>query len=363
MKESSFSIQNTDLSKGIALCLLLSCHLFISYPNIGLAVCGVSVAHYFARISKVCVAIFVLMSGYGLNESIKRRRNWSTNFVIKRATRIYIDYWIVWIIFVPIGILFFDRTFDKVYGQDILLRALLNFLGLHRYFNIQGYNATWWYVSLTIGLYILFPIVNIFTKRFGLFFLAFTTPLLFIPFKFYYNINFFWFLLIYLPTFTLGIYLSEINFFVRLKAIASNQREIKLLFYLILLALIIWQRLTGIFKPSGIDSTSYIDGLFALLIVAVGYEYIFPVRLLGLSFVFIGKHSYNIFLFHTFIYYYYLSDFTYSFKYPVFIFLFLLISCLIVSVFIEKLKTISGINRLIHWITATKFRTAIKIYN
>lgn len=53
---------------------------------------------------------------------------------------------------------------------------------------------------------------------------------------------------------------------------------------------------------------------------------------------FIGSHSMNIFMFHTFIYYYYFEDFIYYTRNPLLIFITLLVVCLILSMGIEYLK-------------------------
>jgi hypothetical protein len=54
-----FGINSTNACKGVALILLLWHHLFYQNPEYGLFV------FKFATLSKVCVAIFVILSGYG----------------------------------------------------------------------------------------------------------------------------------------------------------------------------------------------------------------------------------------------------------------------------------------------------------
>lgn len=59
-----------------------------------------------------------------------------------------------------------------------------------------------------------------------------------------------------------------------------------------------------------------------------------------------GKHSMNIFLFHTFIYLYWFKDYIYITRNPLLIFLSLLIPCYIISVVIEFIKNRIGFYRL-----------------
>lgn len=62
---------------------------------------------------------------------------------------------------------------------------------------------------------------------------------------------------------------------------------------------------------------------------------------------FLGKHATNIFLTHTFIYYYFYTDFIYSFKKDWLILIVMLIVCTMLSIFIELVKKIFRFNLLI----------------
>ena len=66
--------------------------------------------------------------------------------------------------------------------------------------------------------------------------------------------------------------------------------------------------------------------------------------------VFLGKHSMNIFLFHTFIFLYYFHDEIYYSENPLVIFLTLLFSCLIISVGMEYVKEIIKYDSFTSWI-------------
>lgn len=62
------TLQDTDFLKGLALLLLLCHHLFYIdnglYDSISIA--GHNVIQVIGQWSKVCVAIFIFLSGYGL---------------------------------------------------------------------------------------------------------------------------------------------------------------------------------------------------------------------------------------------------------------------------------------------------------
>lgn len=61
----------------------------------------------------------------------------------------------------------------------------------------------------------------------------------------------------------------------------------------------------------------------------------------------LGKHSMNIFLFHTFIFLYWFREYIYISRNPLLIILSLLISCYLISVIIEIAKNKIGFYRLI----------------
>lgn len=87
------------------------------------------------------------------------------------------------------------------------------------------------------------------------------------------------------------------------------------------------------------------DSLVALIIILLYKNSKINTRMhKGLEFL--GKHSFNIFLFHTFIYYLYFSFVIYWSRNPIIIFISLLLSCIAISIGIEKLKEYIGFYRL-----------------
>ena len=61
---------------------------------------------------------------------------------------------------------------------------------------------------------------------------------------------------------------------------------------------------------------------------------------------YVGKHSMNMYLTHTFIFGYFFADFIYGFKYPVLIFLALFTTSLLLSICIEFVKRRIGFYKL-----------------
>ena len=85
-----------------------------------------------------------------------------------------------------------------------------------------------------------------------------------------------------------------------------------------------------------------LDGVIAVFLAVTYKEFISNMKGLVRSLEFIGKHSMNIFLFHTFIYYIYFPDLIYWSRNPIMIYMTLLAACLCVSMMIEWLKRTTG---------------------
>lgn len=84
-------------------------------------------------------------------------------------------------------------------------------------------------------------------------------------------------------------------------------------------------------RMAGIYADPYIAFILACVVAIMTKEMHYQLPVLA----YLGKHSMNMYMVHTFIFAY----FIYSFQYPVFIFLALLLSSLAVSVVLETLKT------------------------
>ena len=125
--KSIFSVGDTNFMKGIALFFLLWHHLFFLRPGAG------AVVYFSAVVMKVCVAMFLLLSGYGLFESARKHEHLPVlSFWRKSYAKIYLNYWLVWLIFVPIGAAFFPGgTLADAYGsRPLVSTTIANFFGM-----------------------------------------------------------------------------------------------------------------------------------------------------------------------------------------------------------------------------------------
>lgn len=100
--------------KGIAMCLMIVHHLFYNVIDLGINIYNAKLAENFGILSKVCVAIFLILSGYGLEQSSRKEFN-IVYFYKKRLSKIYINYWFAITFSMLIGFIFFTINLFKLY--------------------------------------------------------------------------------------------------------------------------------------------------------------------------------------------------------------------------------------------------------
>ena len=331
------SIQDTNFLKGIALLLLLAHHVWGGANNGRFDDILIHSEPLFRGIGahcKVCVAIFVVLSGYGLTKGCLNKGGLPNGFTffLHRYTKLMINYWLIWLLFVPLGVFVFERTFPSVYGENWLLMAISDFFGLFSAINghPHGYNPTWWFYSCIITLYLLFPIL--------------------------WKLKKYWFLLI--------------PFSIAISLIVSKYGLWGGYFCKYLLSFVCGMALALVKLP--LDTPNFINKILSIFVVAilfvlglfVEYGYLWDASIvLGIimayslfkdstnkyvleSFKFLGKHSFNIFLFHTFVFNYYFPDLIYWSHNPIVALISIITTCVIISVAIEYLKKAIRLDKL-----------------
>lgn len=154
----SLSKQDTLVLKGIAIIAMLFHHLYCSVPEWIEPYDGV--LGWMGELGKVCVAIFLFCSGYGLSaqyDKVSGVKN-SCMYMLKRFVSFYLNYWVVFLLFVPITVFLFHRPLSAAYGDNanIVIGIVYDLLGVQGF---SSYNITWWFNKLLILLYLLFPLL------------------------------------------------------------------------------------------------------------------------------------------------------------------------------------------------------------
>ena len=141
--------------KGIAILFMLWHHQFLNTTRYG------AVTLSLAIVFKVCVALFLFVSGYGLTKQYGglERRNVRTTieFLLRRFISFFLQYWFCFGLVVLIGNLC-GNTFQEVYpsSRNTLKCLILDFFGQMGY---NSYLKPWWFNKMIIQLYLIFPII------------------------------------------------------------------------------------------------------------------------------------------------------------------------------------------------------------
>ena len=227
------------------------------------------------------------------------------------------NYWFIWLIFVPVGVFIFDRTITDAYGDHAVMKMILDFFGLLNMTGNFGYNSTWWFYSCIIVLYLLYPLLHkklcdnwlLIISLSVLISLCGKIPII-SPIS-----N-------YLLPFVGGIMVARIP-----TTIFDKLRVSDTIIAFVLLSVV--RNFSGMI--------CVIDTLLCLTLAIFLYQ-VRPQGLVQKFFIQLGKHSQNIFLFHTFIYLYWFNEETYITRNPVIIFLQLTAICYVISIEFIKQK-------------------------
>lgn len=329
--------------KGIAILVMLMHHLFLAgrfnANNLSFAPFSVSTITAIANYAKICVSMYAFMSGYGLFLSYRKNTFSDTKWFILRYIKTFSGFWLIvvlsWIVCQMIN----GRTAATYFGKNVgtgVVSMILDFAGLSNLFGINSICGTWWYMSAALVFILLTPLVA--RKEGKNCFLYCLVACVFVrviaggkmeSFHIYLGgPNPYPFLLAFL----MGVLFAKqdiIN-----KIVNAKYRWLRLVVYFPLLI--------GAYKLYHMLSTPiFFDikwGLLPLLVILFCIEFVIPRGGMHQCLVFLGKHSMNIFLIHTFIQRIYFNDFIYSFKHFTVVYLALLFSSLVLSLLLEQIK-------------------------
>lgn len=367
----NFSKKDTSIIKGIAIILMLHHHNFLSNDRFeGFNIDFSPFSQYsmvtLASAFKICVGMFVFLSGYGLALSVKKynddytlRSDQYKNYLYNRLFKLMTGYWFIYIVSFVITAVMANRPMEVYFSRGLIpgiYRMLIDIFGLSYIFDTPMLNGTWWYMSLAILIIILVPFIAWLSKKLEpltLVLLCIFIPRImtfFVQLEDDSEVN----IIRWLLAIVLGVICAQYDIFARAKAFMITKSKVlsKLIKFVILtlvLGLIIYSRIK-LTKSIGSDFTYELtDNVIPAFVCYYCYEFITDIPLISNILMFIGKHSMNIFLFHTFIRSYLFREFTYSFHHFALITLVLLLVSLAVSVVLELIKKYSGYNKLVDY--------------
>ena len=327
-----FTKEKTNIAKGAAICLMFSSHLY-AFPERLLHgnyyipfIPFFDAEFYVGSFGDICVSMFVFLSGYGMFLGYSRSDKSPIRYSLEKLKDFYLTYWLYFLIFIPIGLIFFkDVTLwnsQEVRYSTEWLTFGKNFVGWS-----AEYNNEWWFVRMFVLLLIFVSPLYMRLSKQNLRLLFFISIILFVfyliskhnyhsPFSFI-----FWQI-----SFATGVVSARLKFF--------SSPPIQYL-----------ESLRGFWVLFGMFVCFVLHIRFGakvdfLLVPFFIYFCVRAVAALRLSdlFAYIGLYSFPMWLVHSFFCYYYFQDIIYFPRWSPLIFILLMGVSLLSSVSIEYLR-------------------------
>lgn len=364
---SAFTKEDTLKLKGLAIILLIVHHCFMA-PNRyeGQEVIFFPFSerkfNFIALSFKICVALFLFISAYGITISYKSKfpdykfsAVESEKAIFKRLVKMLSGFLFIFILAQIYSVLIIrGGRYSFVYGSGLVgaLYCLIDALGLAELFCTPTFLATFWYMSLATIAVILIPIMIKAYKRFGIISVLMISILVRMFFKPVPEAHY-----CYLPDYLFcigtGIWSADIDVIglidrKRLFGNSVSNRIAKLLIILVIGAVVMYLRQKTIYSTL----QAVWDGIIPILTCYLIHAYLGRIPAINNLLSFIGKHSMNIFLIHNFIRILWYYDFTYSFRYWWLITIVLLTISIILSILVEQLKKFIKYNEAVTWLVS-----------
>ncbi len=329
--------------KGLAILMMLWLHLFSDEEVVSqchywlIYVNGLPLAYTLTRVASCCVAIYIFLGGYGLAATYQDNRQLQG---FRRALSLMVNFWIIFLIFVPLGCLVNP---DRFPGDG--LTFLLNITAIG-----YSYNGAWWfllpYVLLTLSAHF-FISRSMAASRW---------------------MNSLWIGL--LAVVYVAIYLVKSNIYITdvipMPGVSTLLNFLSMLFLFELGVMAVKYQWISRLRQR-LESWSFLEIVFALVVLCAVKMVIGASSLLNVPFIllfiplllalrwppyvshwmeYLGKHSTNMWLIH-FFYYFIFGYLIYQLRYPLLIFVCLTVvsvacSYLVQALFVPLRKRIRG---------------------
>lgn len=339
--DNYFSKRVTLTAKGLAIILMLFHHLFYDAAGfvdryaVSSAPLSWPLLNDLSFYGKICVSIFVFLTGYGMAVNLGRRDTLQRQqYTLSRFLKLECGFVFVYLLTLLSSVLQPSRAaayFAEGRTKGLLL-ILIDGLGLANFFGTQTYNGTWWYMSFAIFLIFLMPIAVKLHEQFG--FCMVAVAALITDFGIDSSRAF----SIYLFSLSLGIWAAQSHAAgrIRRRCQSTSRRWLYLLASLLGFLLFSAIRIKWGFYPwtAGMICLCLSSFLF-ILIDLLGVR----LRLMEV----LGKYSMTIFLTHTLIYNHYFTRYIYAPKN------WFLILLLLTAVSLAVAAAIEALRKLVRW--------------
>ena len=324
--QNNVSRTETNILKGIAIIMMLWLHLFSKGNEIGnytdFNLANEQPLAYF--LTRLCtpVSFFLILSGYGLAYLYHNNRL-SPRTQVPRLLKLYIHYWLILLVFVPIG-----AFIKPIQYPGTITDILLNLLSWSHTYNYE----TWFllpYALISVSSLYIIKIVERVGLRWVLpcaFFLYLVSSYAFSRYgSFVYS---------HLAVALLFEY-TQFLFSIVLGVLLFNSKFVK---EPVVRGTFIYVALFVLSALRCILPTAAFDPIYSFLVIVLVLRLPMP-QMVKCVLGFLGDYSMIVWLSHTFFCSYLFHEFIYSFKYPLAIFVVLMTISLLAGIAIRYLAT------------------------
>ena len=353
---NSLSKNDSLVIKGVALLAMMWHHCFLTGRFDGFVISFWPLTQgqveNIAAFSKICVSLFAFVSGYGLCASLQntfRKEGYTSskvsNWVLIRYIKSFSGYWLI-VVLAWIVTALIDMRPGKIYFSGSVLMGIfymvIDLLGLGQLFGTPMMIGTWWYMSAAFVFIIMAPLLNRLLARFGG--IICLAVLLIFPriggVTYPGTIDFYTFL----PVFCIGMIFYRNDVFGKINRWISEGGFHHAAAVLVSAAVTVLFYKLSYHMGNG-DFWDFKYDLFVAVYVVL--IYLTAARVPGMKqlLAFLGKHSANVFMIHTFIRDVYMRQFIYSRGH------FLVIIVVLLGISLLLSFALEGIKKLIHYET------------
>lgn len=325
-------IQDTKMIQGLSVLSMLWLHLFckdyygLFEPIVFLG--NIPLSFYIAQMCDFCVMGFAFCSGYGHMVQVKKEGYYKKRLLSLLV--LLVNYWIVLMSFSLVSVIVGNG--NNMPGD--VGRFVLNFLTLD-----TSYNGAWWYLNIYFFLVVLSPLIlKIIDKHKVYIILISSFSIYCIAFYVRFYASFHGWILERFALFGMTFFeyilgavclkykiISKLyNYYMKV-----NKRWRSILSVLLILFML--------YARTKIIPNFFVAPITGLVLIFLFHFWDKP-HWIKKSFIFIEKHSTNMWLTHMFFYSVIFTNFVYVAKYPVLIYILMLVITIVISILLQLLQ-------------------------
>lgn len=333
--------EDTQKAKGVAILGMVMLHLFCRLGDLPYTpwiwIGEIPLIYYWGLFGDMCIPIYCFCSGYAHYLLYEKHKEGYKRSIANKLLRFLGNYWIVVALFSAIGLL--------AGKGSTMPGSIFEFLGNVFLYRIS-YNGAWWFVVTYVFLSLLSPaFIKLTSQLHPRLIILISGTIYFFAYLFRFSyiitmpnavLEWIWQQLILLGTsqfgYVIGMVFQRMRWIARLREYLQNDADIsgRSLWKRHLAKAIIFLFPIVAFVGHWIVQSTIVAPITAAAVLVWLFSTNLP-SCVNRIFLFLGKHSTNIWLVHMFFYLTLFKDFVFIAKYPVLILLFMLAVCVLIS--------------------------------